>query len=299
MDTVLITGGTGFIGQHLVPDLLAADWRVEVLTRDKRRGEQRSPENAVLVESLTEASEPVAVINLAGENLAGGRWTKARKQEMYASRQRMTRDLLDFMGRCATPPAVLINGSAVGYYGSENGSKEVDETSPAGDEYQSQLCADWETAALRAKDELGVRVCLIRTGIVLGRDGGALAQMLTPFKFGLGGRFGDGQQYMPWIHIRDEVRAIHFLLDERSCTGPYNLTAPHPVTNAEFSKTLANALNRPAIMRMPGPVMKIALGEMAHLILTGQRAVPQRLQEAGFKFQFPELDAAINDLVGG
>lgn len=298
MNTVLITGGTGFIGQHLIPDLLESGWRVEVLTRDAQRARKVVPDQTILMESLAEANEPLAVINLAGENLAEGRWTNARKQEMYASRQRVTQDLLDFMSGLTTPPAVLINGSAVGFYGSEYGAAKIDENTAAGDEYQSKLCADWETTAWRAKDELGVRVCLIRTGVVLGSEAGALAHMLTPFKLGLGGPFGDGQQYMPWIHIRDEVRAIRFLLDEPSCTGAYNLTAPRPVTNRELSKTLARVLHRPAFMRMPEPIMNILLGEMALLLLTGQRAIPNRLHKAGFKFEFPELETALEDLVG-
>jgi uncharacterized protein (TIGR01777 family) len=298
MDTLLMTGGTGFIGHHLVPDLLAAGWRVEVLTRDKHRAQRSVPEQAVLIESLAAASAPKAVINLAGENLAQGRWTAARKREMYASRQRVTHAVLDFMRRLATPPSVLISASAVGFYGSGYGSTELDESAAAGDEYQSQLCVDWERAAWRASDELNIRVGLIRTGIVLGRGGGTLAQMLMPFKLGVGGRFGNARQYMPWIHIRDQVRAIAFLLNQATCSGPFNLTAPHPMTNAAFSKALAQVLHRSARMRMPASVLNVLLGEMAHLVLTGQRAVPKRLQEAGFVFEFPKLDAALENVLG-
>ncbi|MGB7754799.1 MAG: TIGR01777 family oxidoreductase [Salinisphaera sp.] len=297
MNNVLITGGTGFVGRHLIPELLAESWHVEVLTRDAAKARNTLPAGATAIESLSSASAPQAVINLAGENLAAGRWTAARKREIRESRLSITRDLVDFIGRCETRPEVLISGSAVGFYGAR-GDDVLAEGEPAGDEFQSQLCADWEAEAARARDEHGVRVCFIRTGIVLGANEGALAQMVTPFKFGLGGPFGSGRQYMPWIHVRDEVGAIRFLMDHTRCNGPYNLTAPNPVTNRVFTRTLARVLHRPSFAWVPGPALKAMVGEMAHLLLTGQRAVPRALESAGYTFEYRELKAALNDLVG-
>lgn len=297
MNKVLITGGTGFVGRHLIPDLLADGWQVEVLTRDAGKAREVLSSTVTPVESLSAASEPQAVVNLAGENLADGRWTEARKREIRESRLSITRDLVDFIGRSDTKPEVLVSGSAVGFYGAR-GDDVLDESEPAGDEFQSQLCADWEAEAARARDEHGVRVCFVRTGIVLGANEGALAQMITPFKFGLGGHFGSGRQYMPWIHVRDEVGAIRFLMDEPNCYGPYNLTAPNPATNRVFTKTLARVLHRPSFAWVPGPALKAMVGEMAHLLLTGQRAVPRALESAGYDFEFSEIEAALDDLVG-
>ncbi|HET7314816.1 TIGR01777 family oxidoreductase [Salinisphaera sp.] len=297
MNNILITGGTGFVGRHLIPELLADGWTVEVLTRDAVKARDVLPDSVTAIESLSAASAPKAVVNLAGENLADGRWTEARKRKMRESRLSITRELVDFIGRCETKPEALISGSAVGFYGAR-GDQVLDESASAGNEFQSQLCADWEAEATRARDEHGVRVCLIRTGIVLGANDGALAQMITPFKYGLGGHFGSGRQYMPWIHIRDEVGAIRFLLRETNCQGPYNLAAPNPATNRAFTDTLARVLHRPSFAWVPGPALKMMVGEMSHLLLTGQRAVPRALESAGYTFEYTELEAALDDLVG-
>ncbi len=295
MNTALITGGTGFIGRHLSADLLDDGWQVQVVTRDTTRAAEVLPKGAKAVSSLA-AAEPVeAVINLAGENLADGRWTEARKKEMRESRLRITRELTQVVDEWPRPPRVLVSGSAVGYYGAR-GSAVLDERERPGDEFQSELCVAWEQAARRA-ESAGVRVCRIRTGIVLGVEDGALAQMITPFKWGLGGRFGSGKQYMPWIHIRDEVRAIRFLIDHETAEGAFNLTAPNPATNRQFTTVLANVLHRPSFAWVPGPVLKLMLGEMSHLLLTGQRAIPDALQRAGFIFEFERLKPALSDLL--
>lgn len=293
---ILVTGGTGFVGSHLIPELLSDGWQVEVLTRDKAGAEKILDSRVSCIESLAEAGEPQAIVNLAGENLADGRWTDARKKEMRESRLSITRDLVAFIAQCKTKPEVLVSGSAVGYYGAR-GSEVLDEDSAPGDEFQADLCHDWEAEAERAETH-GVRVCVVRTGIVLGANDGALAQMITPFKFGLGGHFGTGEQFMPWIHIRDETGAIRFVLDSTDARGAYNLTAPEPVTNKTFTDTLAKVLHRPSFAWVPGPALKIAVGEMSHLLLTGQRAVPRKLQAGGYQFVFTDLEAALDDLVG-
>ncbi|NNC23261.1 TIGR01777 family protein [Salinisphaera sp. USBA-960] len=294
MAQALVTGGTGFVGKQLCADLLADGWQVEVVTRDTERARSVLPPDARPVPSLADAKAPDAVINLAGENLAAGRWTRARKREIRESRLRITEDLVAYIRDCETPPSVLVSGSAVGYYGA-CGDSVVTEDTPPSSEFQSQLCEDWELAA-REAEQYGVRVCRIRTGLVLGAQEGALAQMATPFRYGLGGPIGSAAQYMPWIHIRDEVRAIRFLMATESADGAFNLTAPNPVTNKTFTHALGRVLNRPTIAWMPGPVLKVIMGEMAHLLLSGQRAEPRALQNAGFEFAFTELDAALRDL---
>ena len=295
MDKALITGGTGFIGRHLCASLLDDGWSVEVVTRDTAAAAEVLPSGATPVAALKMAQPADVVINLAGENLADGRWTEARKREMRESRLRVTRELTDVMGEWPSPPQVLISGSAVGYYGAR-GDDVLDEQEPPGDEFQSELCVAWEQAARRA-EAAGVRVCRVRTGIVLGASDGALAQMITPFRFGLGGHFGSGRQFMPWIHIRDEVAAIRFLAENPDCRGAFNLTAPRPVTNREFTATLARVLRRPKLAWVPGPMLKLMVGEMAHLLLTGQRAIPDALERAGFNFEFKTLQPALSDLM--
>ena len=291
----MITGGTGFIGRHLCADLLAGGWQVEVLTRDIDRARRVLPQAAGAVSRPEDARSPAAIINLAGENLSSGRWSTARKRELRQSRLRVTQNINHYIANAAQRPRVLISGSAIGYYGAR-GDEQITEEAAPGDEFQAQLVADWEATALQAEQH-GVRVCLVRTGIVLGRDGGALASMLTPFKLGLGGPFGNGRQYMAWIHLHDEVRAIRFCLENETCQGAYNLTAPQPVTNREFAHILAQTLNRPAWLSAPAPLLKLALGELAQLALTGQRVLPERLLEAGFKFEYEHLKPALRALL--
>jgi len=296
MSNALITGGTGFIGRHLCESLLDDGWSVQVVTRDTSAAAGVLPSGAMPIGTARSASPADAVVNLAGENLADGRWTEARKREMRDSRLRITRELTDVMAGWDTPAKVLISGSAVGYYGAR-GKDELDENEPPGDEFQSELCVAWEQAARRA-DGGAARVCRIRTGIVLGAGDGALAQMVTPFKFGLGGHFGSGRQFMPWIHIHYHIRAMRFLIDNDGCEGAFNLSAPRPVTNREFTTTLARVLRRPKLAWVPGPVLKLMVGEMAHLLLTGQRAVPAALAQAGFSFNYTALEPALANLVG-
>lgn len=295
MKTILITGGSGFIGHHLCRDLVFRRWRVQVLTRDARRARQRLPPEVTLIESLDEAEESDAVVNLAGEDIAGRRWTREQKQVLIDSRLRVTHALIDALSCWRHKPQVLLSGSAVGYYGAA-GAAPLDEKTPAGDEFQATLCAEWERAALPAA-ELGIRVCFTRTALVLDDKEGALSYMIKPFKWGLGGPLGSGRQYLSWIHIRDQVRAMRFLIESTDCSGAFNLSAPGPVTNHKFTATLARLLDRPRLGWVPGPVLRFVVGQRARLMLTGQRVLPTALTRAGFTFEFPSLECTLRDLL--
>lgn len=292
----LVTGGTGFIGRSLCRELLKRG-QVTVLTRSRRRAEQALRPEVGTVESLDElAGLPLqGVINLAGENLAAGRWTARRKPEFRRSRVDATRELVDWLGRQPEKPAVLVSASAVGWYGAR-GDEELRETAAPGDEFQAELCRDWEAEAQRA-GEHGIRVCCLRSGVVLGRDGGALARMLPAFRLGAGGPMGSGRQWLSWIHRDDIVSLIQWALARPSAAGSYNATAPAPVTNAEFARTLGAVMHRPSKLALPAVALRALFGEMAHILLTGQRVLPVRLQEAGFIFRHPELRGALEHLL--
>lgn len=294
---ILITGGSGFIGQALCRSLLADRDEVVVLTRDARRARKRLPAEVALVERLREAGNVDAVVNLAGENLADHRWTAARKQAIRESRLGTTRGLVEWMAAREHKPRVLVSGSAVGWYG-PRGDEPLSEDASPGSDFAAWLCRDWEAEA-EAATALGVRVCRIRTGIVLDADGGALAKMLLPFRLGLGGRFGDGRQWMSWIARADVVGLILWLIRTESARGAYNATAPAPVTNADFSAALGAALHRPVLLPVPAFVLRVMLGEMADLLLTGQRVIPAHAQTQGFRFRYSDLPAALRAIVGG
>jgi len=292
----LITGGSGFIGSALCRSLLADGHRVTVLTRDIARARQRLPDAVFLIDRLDFAQDIEAVINLAGENLASGRWTAVRKHEFVASRIGMTKHLLNWIDRQDSAPAVLVSGSAIGWYGA-TGEEELDEDADLGNDFSAHLCRDWEAEAIKA-EALGVRVCRVRTGIVLGADGGALKQMMLPFRLGIGGRMGSGRQWMSWVAREDIVALIRWLVDNSGARGAYNGTAPAPVTNAEFARTLGAALRRPALLPMPAFALKVLFGEMADILLTGQRVVPKRATAEGFKFKHPDLAPALAAILG-
>ncbi len=297
---ILITGGTGFIGQQLCQSLLADGARLTVLSR----------QDPVTVKSLCGRVETTnslenlrghpgfdAVINLAGEGIAEKRWSQSRKQALVDSRVALTRKLAEIIRSWEQKPEVLVSGSAVGFYG-DQGSARVNEGTSPNDEFTHRMCAHWENEAL-ALEEDGVRICLSRTGLVVGPDGGFLQKMLLPFRLGLGGRLGDGQQYMPWIHRTDVVNALLWMLREPQASGPYNVVSPAPATNRDFTRTLAGVLHRPALLPAPSFALRLAMGEMSRLLLTGQKAVPDRLTEAGFSFRFSELEPALQDAIGG
>lgn len=290
---VLITGGSGFIGQALTRALLARGDQVVILSRQPERVPVKAGQQCV--SSLQQIEGNIdAVVNLAGAPIVDRRWTQARKQLLLDSRIKTTRELVHWIGEQASPPDVLVSGSAIGYYGSHL-DEVLDETADPAPGFPHQLCHDWEQAALDARDA-GVRVCLIRTGVVLGQ-GGALAKMLPAFKLGLGGPIGNGQQWMSWIHLDDEVGAILYLLDNPALQGPFNLTAPEPVTNEIFSKTLARVLGRPAFMRVPAVMMRLMLGEASELLVEGQRVVPANLHTAGYVFKYPALESAFKSVL--
>ncbi|WP_148862974.1 TIGR01777 family oxidoreductase [Marinobacter fonticola] len=295
---ILVTGGTGFIGQRLCPELLTKGYRLTVLSRQSEADVKARCGRVEAVNQLSEISRLPrlnAVINLAGEGIAESRWTEKRKQELRDSRIALTRQLMEQLQSREQQPEVIVSGSAVGYYGS-HGGEPLNEDGPVKDEFTHHLCADWESEALRARD-WGARVALSRTGIVLGPDGGALGKMLLPFKLGLGGRLGDGQQYMPWIHREDVVKALIWMLESPEASGAYNVVSPHPVRNVDFTRTLGRVLGRPTIIPLPAFALKAGLGEMSTLLLDGQRAMPEKLYQAGFDFKYPELEDALRAIV--
>ncbi|MGB1869101.1 MAG: TIGR01777 family oxidoreductase [Porticoccaceae bacterium] len=300
MKSILITGGSGFIGRHLSLEAIAQGWQVIVLTRNIVAAAGRLPAEVRLIESLDSLGDEEridAVVNLAGEPLAAARWTEARKQQFIHSRVETTEALYQFFLKREQRPEVVVSGSAIGFYGAGNGQDmPVDESATAVDNFSHQLCGRWEQSA-EPFASLGIRLICLRTGIVLGEEG-ALAKMLPPFRLGLGGPVGDGQQWMPWIHIRDMVALILHCVDRTELSGPVNATAPNPVRNRDFSRQLGAALHRPAILPMPGPLVRLLFGQMGdELLLQGQRVIPRKVQDSGFNFQYPLLDDALDDLL--
>ncbi len=293
---ILLTGGTGFIGSHLCQQF-GADTELTVLSRQsehlvkKRCG---SRVNAITsLDALPPHTHIDAIINLAGAPIADARWSAQRKQILEKSRTDITRRLVTLISDLDHKPGVFISGSAVGFYG-DQGNTIVTECTPPHDEYTHALCAKWESCAQLA--EPFTRMCYLRTGLVMGSTGGFLKKMLLPFKLGLGTQLGNGDQYMPWIHIHDMVAIIQYLIEHPTISGPVNAVAPNPVDNKTFTRALANRLNRPVFLRTPAPALRFALGEMSRLLLTGQRAVPKKLLDAGFEFKFSELDPALSNL---
>lgn len=303
---VLVTGGTGLIGKRLVGRLLARGDVPVVLTRRAATARSAFGSHVEVVEGdpvqpgawsgSVEACD--AVVNLAGENLFARRWNAAFKQRLLDSRVRTTENVVEALRRqpigADGQKKVLVNGSAIGIYG-PHGDEELNEDSPPHDDFLARLCSAWEQAA-RAVESAGVRAVQIRTGIVLDREGGALAQLLTPFRLFVGGPVGSGKQYMSWIHHADLVGLLVLALDDGRASGPLNGTAPQPVTNAEFARALGKALGRPAVMWTPAFALRLMLGEAADLITTGQRVLPRQALALGYSFQYPTIDAALAEI---
>ncbi|MFY3772766.1 TIGR01777 family oxidoreductase [Marinobacter salsuginis] len=295
---ILITGGTGFIGHVLCRELLARDYELTVFSRQPPETVKSSCGRVEAVSDLQQLrSHPGydAVINLAGEGIADKRWSETRKQELRDSRIGVTETLVEVIRSWERAPEVLVSGSAVGFYGDQGAATVTEDTSP-NDEFTHRLCRDWENAAKPLADD-GVRVCFSRTGVVAGPGGGFLERMILPFKLGLGGRLGSGTQYMPWIHRDDVVGALIWMMENPNASGPFNVVSPNPATNAEFTRTLGKVLHRPTLFPAPAPVLKVALGEMARLLLTGQKAIPERLTQEKFEFRYPDLEQALSQSV--
>lgn len=295
---IVITGGTGFIGQALCTKLVERGDEPLVISRSPEQATGNLPDGTRVereAAAFADAS-PDAIVNLAGEPIADGRWTEARKRRIIDSRVEATRAVVDLCSQLEPAPRVLVSASAMGWYG-DQGDREVTEETTPGDEFAHRICARWEAEAKRA-EEFGVRVAISRIGLVMHPDGGMLKRVLTPFRMGVGGRLGDGRQFMPWITREDMVRVLLFLLDNDPLSGPFNASAPNPVTNAEFTATLARVLNRPAVLPAPAAALKLAFGEMSRLLLTGADMRPARLLEAGFEFQHTKLEDALKALLG-
>ena len=295
--TVAITGGTGLIGRALTGLLRTGGHTVHWITREPlaERGDIGwDPTTGTLDPALLAGVD--AVVHLAGANV-GERWTPEHKRAIANSRVQGTRTLVRALCGMGRPPDVLVSGSAIGYYG-DAGSMVVDEMSPRGTGFLADVSRDWEGETAPA-EQAGIRVAIARTGVVLSPTGGALAKMLPAFQLGLGGPLGSGEQWMSWISLDDEVAALHFLLMNPACTGPFNLTAPNPVANASFGRMLGKVLNRPAFLPVPAFALTALFGEMAGAtILGGQRVLPTRLQQAGFQFRHPELEGALRFELG-
>jgi uncharacterized protein len=307
---IIIAGGTGFLGSPLAEMYAEEGHDVRVLTRSLMSGDTRhDPGTGVPGVSrvgwkpdgtsgpwaaVLEGAD--AVVNLAGESIAGKRWTPARKAKLRDSRILATRSLAAAVRTAHTPPAVFISGSGVDFYqpGSDRAQTEQD---PAGTTFLSRLCVDWEQEA-RTAERPGTRVVMIRTGVVLERSGGALPELVRPFKFFAGGPIGSGRQYMSWIHRLDWIEIVRWIVQTPSIVGPVNATAPHPVTSRHFARALGHALHRPSLLPVPGFAMKVVVGEMASYLLAGQRVVPARAKDSGYHFRYPEIEQAFRGIFG-
>lgn len=300
---VLITGGTGLVGRALASSLLRDGNEVTVLSRSASSipglpaGVRIAPWDGRTAAGWANLADGIdAIVNLAGENIGAGRWTEQRKQAIRQSRLDAGEAVSQAVQSAVRKPGVVIQASAVGYYGPD-GDEEMTEESPPGHDFLAGVVTDWEASTARV-EALGVRRAIIRTGPVLSTGGGALPRMLLPFRFFAGGRLGSGKQWFPWIHLEDEVRAIRFLMENREASGPFNLVAPQPVTNAQMSRLVGACLRRPSFVPAPAFIFRLLFGEMSTILLDGQRAVPRRLLELGFTFRFPEARSALADLLG-
>lgn len=296
---ILLTGGTGLIGRRLCKHWLAQGHQLTVLSRKPDDVARLCGANVRGIAHFDDigTQHVDAVVNLAGAPIADRPWTRKRKILLWDSRITLTEQLVTWLERREQKPDVLISGSAVGWYG-DGGERELDENAqPVSEDFASRLCIAWEETAQRA-ESLGIRVVLVRTGLVLADEGGMLQRLLPPFKMGMGGPIGNGRQWMPWVHIEDQIALIDFLMSRDDARGPYNACAPSPVRNRDFAKTLASVLHRPSFMPMPAVALRVLLGELSILLLGGQRAQPDRLQEAGFTFRFTDLRAALENLLG-
>lgn len=295
--TTLVTGGTGFVGSYLVPKLD----RTILTTRNVARAEKKFPGSQSEFLSfdgdlkIDPATKIDSVVNLMGESIAEGRWTAAKKERIRTSRIDATRKLVDQILLLDKKPRVMVSASAVGIYG-DPGEQEVDESHAVASDFLSQVCVDWEQEANRLAEH-GVRVLLLRIGIVLGKGGGAAAKMLPLFKMGLGGCLGNGKQWVPWIHVEDLVGMILWALENETVSGPVNASAPNPVRNSQMTKAMANAVGRFAVLPAPKFALRIALGEFANSLFSSQRVIPKSAIDGGYQFQYPSIESAFKQIV--
>lgn len=307
---IVVAGGTGFLGSPLAEMYAEEGHDVRVLSRSLMSGDTRH-DPGTGVPGITRVGwkpdgksgpwaavleDADALINLAGESIGAKRWSPQRKAQLRDTRILSTRSLAAALKAAAHPPGVFISASGVGYYG-PRGDEPLTEESPAGSDFLAHLCEDWEQEA-RAAARPGVRVVLLRTGVVLERSGGALVEMMRPFRFFAGGRIGSGRQYISWIHRLDWVEMVRWIVQTAEVSGPVNATAPHPVTNRAFARALGHAMRRPALMPAPGFAVKLVVGEMAYTVLTGQRVLPAVARQHGYHFRYPEIEQAFRGIFG-
>lgn len=299
---IAIIGGSGFIGRNLAKELAKSTNEIFIFSR---KNTLPSDLQGISNIQLVSSSKPNAnqlegmdiVVNLAGESVIGEKWTEKRKSELRSSRIDFTRDIVNEFVKMKVKPKIFLQGSAIGYYGMHEAANPIfSEDGQAGEDFLAKLCVDWENQALHAKD-LGIRTILVRTGIVLSPESGALQQMLLPFKMFVGGPLGTGKQFMSWIHIQDMVKGIIFLINQTSAEGAFNFSAPSPVSNAEFSSILGNVMSRPSLFPVPSLAIKTLYGEGAEVILKGQNVVPTKLLNLGYSFAFPNLKSALENLL--
>jgi uncharacterized protein (TIGR01777 family) len=296
---ILMTGVTGLIGRALCQKLKSAGHTITGLSRSPEKNTKLAVDEVLKWDGLSQLPQEYlqgvnAVVHLSGEPVAEGRWTDERKKRIRDSRIVSTRNLVDAMRVAANKPAVFICGSAVGFYG-DRADEVLDENSPAGTGFLADVCKEWESEAGHARTS-GIRVVEVRTGVVFARDGGALKKILPPFKMGVGGPLGNGRQWFPWIHLDDTVGLFEFALNTASLDGAINGTAPGIVTNADFTKQLGKVLHRPAFLPVPAFALNLIFGDMATVLLASQRALPKAALAAGYKFQYPELTPALENL---
>lgn len=303
---VIITGGTGLLGKHLAASLVKDEHEVFILSRNPKLA--KGIPNEACVEGwdaksakgwVALADGADAIVNLAGANLAGenffpGRWTDEYKKIILDSRINAGRAVVEAVEQASKKPRVVIQASAVGYYGVHN-AERLTEDAPPGSDFPAKVCIEWEKSTAPV-EQMGVRRAIIRTGVPLSFDGGALARLALPFKLFVGGPLGSGKQPLPWIHPDDEIAAIRFLIDNENANGAFNLTAPNPLTNSEFARVLGKVMGRPSWIPVPGFAFNILFGEVATIVLDGQRAIPKRLLDMGYTFKFPDAESALRDL---
>jgi hypothetical protein len=300
---VVITGATGFIGKDLCQEL-AKNYEIAALSRNAEKARKSLGQLAAVVHwdgksaagLVSQVEGALAVINLAGENLGSGRWNQAKKERILHSRLDAIEAIAEAVKQVQKKPKVLIQASAIGYYGSRQ-DEPLDETSPPGEGFLANVCRSIENAS-HDIERLGVRCVIIRSGVVLGSQAGALPRLAKPFRFYLGGHLGSGKQWFSWISLDDEVAAIRFLMENENLRGAFNLTAPQPVKMRDLCETLGKVLHRPAWLAVPGFILRLALGQMAdEMLLSGQKVLPERLLEAGFKFEYPTIENALSAIV--